>query len=99
MSAVTSASSQGMTDLIQILTSSSSPLAASGMSTSQIQSLVQNSSPGDIVKLSDQALKYQEVGALFADSSTATDAPTSATTFDSLMASLSLTGTKVNTLA
>ena len=60
----TVASSAGIADLLQTLTSVGSPLAST-LSSPALQSALQNASPADIVKLSDQALQLQETDALF----------------------------------
>ena len=62
----TVASSAGVADLLQTLTSAGSPLAST-FSSPAVQSALQNASPGDIVKLSDQALQLQETDVLFGD--------------------------------
>jgi hypothetical protein len=56
----------GLAELIQTLTSASSPLA-SQLSSPAVQSALQDAPPGDIVQLSNEALQLQEAGALFAD--------------------------------
>lgn len=56
----------GLTDLLQNLTSSSSPLA-SEFSSPTMQSALESAPPGDIVQLSNEAIQLQEVGTLFGD--------------------------------
>lgn len=70
MSSVSATNTSGMSDMIQLLSSSSSPLASAGLSSSQIQSALKNASPTDIVHLSDQAIQMQEATALFGSSDT-----------------------------
>jgi hypothetical protein len=65
MDSVTATNGSGMADLIQLLSSSGSPLLSSGLSSSQIQSTLQNASPSDIVQLSDEALQLQVAESLF----------------------------------
>lgn len=97
MSTVAATSNAGMTELIQFLSSSGSPLASSGLSSSQIQSVLQNASPDDIVQLSSQALRSQEIDGLFGSSDTsaaaglysASSASSSSGTLASVLASLS----------
>ena len=65
MSSVASVNNPGMTYLARLLSSTSSPLLSSEMSSSQVQSVLQGSSPSDLVKLSDQALQLQNMDTLF----------------------------------
>ncbi len=58
----------GLADLMQNLTSASSPLA-SELSSPAMQTALENAPPGDIVQLSNEALQLQEVGTLFGDPS------------------------------
>jgi hypothetical protein len=96
MNPVSSTNSAGMTDLIQLLSSSSSPLVSSGLSSSQIQSALQKASPDDIVQLSDQAMQLQEFDTMFGSSDTSQttslfstpSASSSNDTFNNLIAAL-----------
>jgi hypothetical protein len=58
----------GLADLMQNLTSASSPLA-SELSSPAMQAALESAPPGDIVQLSNEALQLQEVGTLFGDPS------------------------------
>jgi len=63
MGSVSSASSN-LTNLLQTL-GTESPELSSLLSTPQMQSALENASPGDLVQLSDQALQLQQIGILF----------------------------------
>src|SRR5579862_9138307 len=91
MNAVSSSTSPGMTDLMQLLTSSGSPLLNSGLSSTQLQSALQDASPGDLVQLSNQAVQLQTVDGLFGASDTSQTS--SSDTLESLVASLSANST------
>jgi hypothetical protein len=87
----------GVADLLQILSNSGSSSLSSTLSSSRIQSALQDSSPGDLVQLSDQALQLQVASGLFGSLdppqtaglfSTAAN-PSSSATLDNLLASLS----------
>lgn len=96
MDSVTSTSNSGMTYLTQLLSSPTSPLASSGLSSTQIQSVLQNASPSDIVQLSDSALQLQNIDSLFGSpSASQTDGlfslsspPSSGATLASILATL-----------
>jgi len=96
MDAVTASNDPGMTYLTQLLSSSGSPLVSSGLSSSQIQSVLQDASPSDIVQLSDQAMQLQSVDLLFGNpdtSQTASLFPASSTSnssaiLDNILATL-----------
>jgi len=97
MDAVASTSSPGLTYLTQLLSSSGSPLFSSGLSSSQIQSILQDASPSDIVQLSDQAMQLQSVDLLFGNPDTsqttglvpASSASNSSALLDNILATLS----------
>ena len=56
--------SAGIADLLQTLSNAGSPLAST-LSSPALKSALQNGSPADIVKLSDEALQLQETEGLF----------------------------------
>lgn len=100
MSPVTTPNTSGMANLIQSLSSSDSPLAAIGLSSSQIQSALQHASPNDVAQLSVQALQLQEVSVMFGSPDTSQSGglfPSPATTsssdtiFNNLLATLDST--------
>jgi hypothetical protein len=62
-----SSTSSTLLNLLQSV-AADSPQFSSILSMPNIQSALQNASPGDLVQLSDQALKLQEVGDLFGTS-------------------------------
>jgi hypothetical protein len=70
MSSVTSAIS-GVADLLQTFENTGSSAVSSPLSSSAVQSALQQASPADILQLSEQALRLQQVGGLFGTSSTA----------------------------
>ena len=72
----TVASSAGVADLLQALSSAGSPLAST-FSSPAMQAALQNASPADIVKLSDQALALQETDVLFGVSNSGAGSATS----------------------
>ena len=96
MDAVAASNNPGMTYLTQLLASSGSPLFSSGLSSSQVQSVLQDASPGDIVQLSDQALQLQSIDILFGSPDTSTTAglfstaspPSSSAILDNILATL-----------
>src|SRR5260370_25648399 len=59
-----SSTSSNLSNLLQAL-GAESPALASLLSTSKMQSALEKASPGDLVQLSDQAMKLQQVGLLF----------------------------------
>ena len=61
-----SSTSAGLADLMQIFSSAATPALSSLMSSSEMKSALGKASPGDLVELSSQALKLQEVDGLFA---------------------------------
>jgi hypothetical protein len=75
-----SSDASGIADLLQTFSgtgaSASSSALASTLASTKVQTSLQNSSPGDIVQLSDQAIRLQQASALFgsleASSNTAT---------------------------
>lgn len=71
----------GLTDLMQTLTSENSPLLST-LSQPSIQSALENAPPSDIVEISEEAQQMQSVDALFGISSTAN------TSTDSLFSAL-----------
>jgi len=97
MAAVASASDPGLTYLTQLLSSSGAPL--SGLSSSQLQSVLQDASPSDVVQLSDQALELQNVDLLFGNPDTSqstglfpvSDPTSSSAILDNILANLSTT--------
>jgi hypothetical protein len=96
VSSAASTNASGMADVIQFLSNSGSPLLSAGLSSSQVQSILQNASPSDVVQLSDQAMQLQEMDNLFGSpdaSQTAglfsSPSPTSSSsTLDNILASL-----------
>ena len=97
MSSVGAVSNPGLNYLTQLLTSTGSPLLSSGLSSSQVQSVLQNASPEDIVQLSTQALQLQNIDNLFGvqDSTDSTQglfstpsSTSSSSLLDNLLASL-----------
>lgn len=89
MSSVASTSNPGMTYLTQLLSGSSSPLLSGGMSSSQVQSVLQNSSTADLVQLSDQALQLQNLSALFGTGDTSQTETSSSEILDNILATMS----------
>jgi hypothetical protein len=67
--------SAGLADLMQALSNAGSPLAST-LSSPAVQSALENASPADIVKLSDQALALQETDTLFGISDSTTGSAT-----------------------
>jgi len=61
----------GLADLLQNLTSASSPLA-SELSSPAMQAALEKAPAGDIVQLSNEALQLQEMGTLFGNPSQTT---------------------------
>lgn len=78
MSAVSSVN-PGITGLSELLSSAGSATVSSALSTTAVQSALQDAPTGDIVQLSDQALRLQEAGSLFGlpSSSSSTASPES----------------------
>jgi hypothetical protein len=70
MSSVT-ATSTGISDMMQMFSSIATPAVSSLLSSSQVQSALPKASPQDIVQLSDQAMQLQETDSLFASPDTA----------------------------
>jgi hypothetical protein len=64
MSSVASVSS-GVSDLFQALSNTGSSSVSSVLSSTSLQSKLEGSSSGDIVKLSEQALQLQQANGLF----------------------------------
>lgn len=101
MGSVSSINTSGMSEMIQLLSSSSSPLTSSGLSSSQIQSALKNASPTDIVHLSAQAIQMQEASVLFGNSDTSQppslfstpSVSSSSNTFDNLISALNSAST------
>jgi hypothetical protein len=62
---VSSVTNPGLADVLSILSNSASPALSSLLSSSKVQSALQNASPADLVELSDQALQLQTVDSLF----------------------------------
>jgi hypothetical protein len=58
----------GVADLLQILSNAGSPSLSNALSSSNVESALQASSPADIVQLSNQALQLQVANDLFAGS-------------------------------
>jgi hypothetical protein len=102
MSSVT-ATSTGISDLMQIFSSAATPAISSLLSSSQVQTALEKAPPADIVQLSDEAMQLQEVDSLFG-SSTASQPTSSGLAMQDLLASLfnpsgSASGSPVNLLA
>jgi hypothetical protein len=97
MSSVAAVNNPGLAYLTQLLSSSTSSLGSAGLSSSQVQSVLNDASPADIVQLSDQALQLQNVDTLFASPGTSQPAglfstptpPTTSDTLASILATLS----------
>jgi hypothetical protein len=97
MSSVTAVNNLNLSYLTQVLSNATSLLGLSGLSSSQVQSVLQDASPSDIVQLSDQALQLQDVNTLFGSPDTSQTAglfstptpPTSSDTLDSILTTLS----------
>jgi len=77
MSTVSSTGS-GLSNLLQTLTTEL-PQLSTALSSSKLQTALENASPHDIVELSDAALQLQNVGSLFG---TADTTQTTANPFD-----------------
>ena len=95
-----SATNAGVTDLLQTL-SSASPTLSSALSSTAVQTALQNSSLGDLVQLSQAALQLQQVTGLFGGgdpSQTSSQDPT-ALLLQSLGQGTSETGNSVSLLA
>lgn len=73
---MSSTTSTGIADLMQILSSAATPAVSSVLSSSSVQAALAKAPPADIVQLSEQAMRLQEADGLFA-------APTAATTTES----------------
>ena len=73
----------GLNDLMQTLTNVGSPLVST-LSSSSVQSALENASPADIVQLSAAALKLQAADEMFGISSTSS-ASSPLTALDSLV--------------
>jgi hypothetical protein len=90
------ASGFSVSNLLQSV-SSGSPQLSAVLSSSAVQTALKSASPGDLLKLSSQAVQLQEADQLFADSNTAASAGTAPTIpsaldpLSSLLASLSST--------
>jgi len=69
----------GVTDVLQLLSGAGSASVSSALSSTAVQSALQNASPSDLVQLSAAALQLQDVSDLFGSSgsSTATAAASS----------------------
>jgi hypothetical protein len=99
MSSVASTNSTinpGLADVLNILSNSASTALSSLLSSSKVQSALQNASPADLVQLSDQALQLQAVDSLFGNPDTsqtvglfgASPATSPTTTLDDIVANL-----------
>jgi hypothetical protein len=97
MPSVTSTNASGMANLVQVLSGSDSPFRPAGLSSSSLQSTLKNASAGDIVQLSDQALRLQISASLFG-SSNATQTATPFSTTKSTPDSSSLLASAIATL-
>jgi hypothetical protein len=62
-----SSTSSNLSNLLQTL-NTASPELSSLLSTPQMQSALEKASPGDLVQLSDQALRLQQAGLMFGSS-------------------------------
>ncbi|MGD1070973.1 MAG: hypothetical protein ABSB15_12600 [Bryobacteraceae bacterium] len=65
------APNSGIASLIEFLSGAGSPLIASVVSSSTVQSAIENASPADLIQLSSQALQYQQAEGLFSTASSA----------------------------
>jgi hypothetical protein len=102
MSSVT-ATSTGISDLLQIFSSAATPAISSLLSSSQVQAALEKAPPADIVELSDEAMQLQQVDGLFGGS-TSSQPASSGLGMQDLLASLfnpsgSASGSQVNLLA
>jgi len=90
-----SSTNPGLANLLQTLSSVDSPL----LSSQSTLSAIENSSPADIVKLSDAATQLQEVGAIFGDGSQTTPESllNGSSTFSALENALTSTPSTTNT--
>jgi hypothetical protein len=89
----TGSSSNGLTDLLQTLTSENSPLLST-LSSPAIQTALENAPASDIVEISDQAMQLQATDALFGITSSS-DSPTD-NLFSALADSSSGTGSSAS---
>lgn len=64
-------SSTGITDLMQMFSTSATPAVSSLLSSSKVQTALEKAPVADIVQLSDQATRLQEVDGLFGQVATA----------------------------
>jgi hypothetical protein len=85
-----SSTSSGLSNLLQNLITES-PQLSSILSMPNVQSALENASPGDVVELSDQALQLQQVGVLFG-SADGTESTGLTSASDSLFSALSSGG-------
>jgi hypothetical protein len=89
----TGSSSNGLTDLLQTLTSENSPLLST-LSSPAIQTALENAPASDIIEISDQAMQLQATDALFGITSSS-DSPTD-NLFSALADSSSGTGSSAS---
>jgi hypothetical protein len=83
----------GLADVLNILSNSASPALSSLLSSSKVQSALQNASPADLVQLSDQALQLQAVDSLFGTSDSGpSSTPDPNATLESIVANLTQSG-------
>lgn len=88
----TSASNNGLSDLLQTLTNENSPLLST-LSSPGVQSALEKAPAADIAEISDQAQQLQLTDALFGESNTAT------TPTDSLFSALASAGSSATSSA
>jgi hypothetical protein len=89
----------GITDLMQILSSSAPPALTSFMSSSTMRSALGKESPEDLVQLSDQAVHLQEVSGLFGGAPVPTATESAGMAMQNLLTSIYSPGSNVNLLA
>jgi hypothetical protein len=98
MSAVSSSSSTGLADLMQVLSTAATPGISSLLSTSTVQSALQKAPVADVVQLSDQATQLEEVNGLFG-AAAPTTTESAGMAMQNLLTSIYSPGTSVNLLA
>jgi hypothetical protein len=67
-----SSTSTGISDLMQMFSSTTTPALSSLLSSSPVQSALAKAPPADVVQLSDEAMQLQEVDKLFGGSTAST---------------------------
>jgi hypothetical protein len=88
MSSSSTSTSQGIYNLLQVFSSAATPAISSLLSSSTVQSALAKAPASDIVQLSDQATKLQEVDDLFGSSNATTATENSNMAMQNLLTSL-----------